>query len=61
MKNNNWLKDNGYSKEEEERIYNYQLQDILNNTRWYLDNIHFLKEYKVSWICYSRTKRNIYK
>ena len=57
LKNNNWLRYNDYSIEEERKIYEYQLKDILENTRWYLDSCDFLCEYRVSWIRYSNKKR----
>jgi len=50
---NNWLKDSNYTLEEEAEIYDYQLDDILENTRWYLDNIDFMKVYRVRWHQYS--------
>ena len=52
-KNNNWLKENGYSKEQEADVYDSQLQDVIDNPRWYLDNLTYLKEYRVSWKNYS--------
>ena len=55
-KNNNWLKDAGYSFKEEQDIYDAQLQDVMDNTRWYLDNEKFLPTYKVSWVGYTKTK-----
>jgi hypothetical protein len=50
--NNNWLCDSGYSREEEQKLYDDQLQDILDNTRWYLDNLETLKTYRVYWKSY---------
>jgi len=51
--NNSWLQEAGYSEEEEAKIYSDNLQDILDNPRWYLDNIGSLREYKVRWNCYT--------
>lgn len=55
-KNNNWLKENGYDLASEEEIYDKQLLDIIANPRWYLDNIEFLIEYRVSWKSYAKNK-----
>lgn len=52
--NNSWLTENGYSKKQQEKIYDKQLQDILENTRDYLDNLQYLREYKVYWGTYSK-------
>lgn len=48
-----WLKGCSYEEEEEAIIYDAQLQDILENTRWYLDNLDYLPEYRVRWNNYS--------
>lgn len=45
-----------YSMEEQGQIYDYQLQDVIENTRWYLDNIEFMREFRVSWVDY-KTQR----
>jgi hypothetical protein len=52
--NNSWLSDNGYTKKEQELIYDRQLKDIIENTREYLDNLKYLREYKVYWGTYSK-------
>lgn len=49
----NRLKDSGYTLEEEEIIYDDNLQDIYNNPRWYLNNLDSLSEYRVRWNDYS--------
>jgi len=49
----NWLCENGYTKKQEQEIYVKQLQDVYDNPRWYLDNLNYLVEYRVSWKCYS--------
>jgi hypothetical protein len=51
---NSWLSDSGYSEEEQIALFNKNIQDILDNTRWYLDNLEHLRDYKVFWQCYSR-------
>lgn len=43
------LKGNDYTPEQEEAIYDDNLQDVLDNTRWYLDNLEMLRSYMVSW------------
>jgi len=48
--------DNGYTFKEETEIYKSQLQDILDNTRWYLDSLDYLNAYRVSWHCYTNSK-----
>ena len=52
-KYNNWLKENGYTIEEEASLYLRQLDDIIRNTRWYLDNYEKLATYRVRWVNYS--------
>ncbi len=46
---NNWLKQNGYTLEEEELIYDLTLEDVFDNPGWYLDHLDFLSEYRVCW------------
>jgi hypothetical protein len=46
----------GYEIEEEAEIYDMQLQDLLENPRWYLDNLDYLREYRVKWHNYSVMK-----
>ena len=55
-KTNNWLKDNGYSQEEECQIFEDQLNDILENVRGYLDSLEYLPTYRVSWQRYTGNK-----
>jgi hypothetical protein len=57
LTSNRWLKDAGYTVEEEAKIYERNLQDIKDNTRWYLDNLDYLVGYKVSWHCYGKNKQ----
>lgn len=49
LKDNNHLKDNGYELEEQWLVYDEQLEELLANPRWYLDNFHDMTEYRVSW------------
>ena len=61
----------GYSRAEEIAIYDKQLQDIIDNPRWYLDNLSFMRGYTVFWKDYSNKvatlpyqyvkKENVYK
>jgi hypothetical protein len=51
-----WLKDAGYTLEEEEKLYDEMLKDVLRNTRWYLDNLDTLHPFRVRWHTYSRVK-----
>lgn len=50
------LDKSGYTLEEQGQIYDYQLQDVIENTRWYLDNIEFMREFRVSWVDYKTQK-----
>lgn len=43
----------GIAIEEQADLYETQLIDLYENPRWYLDNFTFLKQYKVSFKCYS--------
>jgi len=52
MKTNNHLKDNGYSLDEEEEVFNDCLKRVFDNPRFYLDNLLDLREFRVSWIDY---------
>jgi hypothetical protein len=56
-KNNSWLCEAGYEKEEEIKIYDDNLKDVLDNTRWYLDNLDYLVEYRVFWGNYNKFDR----
>ncbi len=55
--NSDWLKDNGYSVEDEEQIYDNQLHDVYLNPRWYLDNLSFMKDYRLSWANYHKRQK----
>lgn len=54
--NSNRLEVIGLDKEQEAHHYNMQLIDVYNRTRWYLDNLEYMTEYRVSWIDYKKTK-----
>ena len=43
------LRDADYSIEEEAEIYDNNIDDLLLNTRWYLDNLDYLSVYQVRW------------
>ena len=49
IKTNNQLKSAGYEKEDEINIYNDVLKDVYANPRWYLNNLHYLAVFRVSW------------
>ena len=55
LPNNGNLQQNGYSLEEQAEVYDYQLEEILLRTRWYLDNLEIMRPYRVQWNDY-RTK-----
>lgn len=52
---NNRLNENGFRVEDEEALYEAQLQDIIDRPRWYLDNLDNMREYRVSWVNYKET------
>lgn len=49
----NKLKSSGYDLAAQAKLYDAQLEDVLANTRWYLDNLDYLPVYTVSWHDYS--------
>ena len=49
LKSNNHLSDNGYKLDEQEEVFEYQLNELLANPRWYLDNLDYMVEYRVCW------------
>jgi hypothetical protein len=53
MRHNNRLEENGLTITEQSLLYDAQLQDVIDNPRWYLDNFHRLREYRVGWWTYS--------
>lgn len=48
----NWLRDAGYSVEDQEKIYDDLLTDVIENPRWYLDQLNYLPEFRVNWVNY---------
>jgi hypothetical protein len=68
------LSASGYSREEQEAIYDKLLEDVIANPRWYLDNLEYMRAYQVFWkrypakdklkcspTCrYKHTKENLY-
>jgi len=54
--NSNHLSNNGLDTEQQAALYLFQLEDIYNRPRWYLDNLEYLSEYRVSWINYKQVK-----
>jgi hypothetical protein len=53
---NNRMNENGYDRSQEAEIYALQLQDVIDKPRWYLDNLHKMQEYRLSWVNYKITK-----
>jgi hypothetical protein len=43
-----------YSREEQEVLYAQCVDMIMNNTRWVLDNLEYLTEFKVNWENYKK-------
>lgn len=60
-KQSSWLSAAGYNREEQMQIYAEQLEDILKNTAWYLDNLQFMVEYRCDFISYSGKNQKLYK
>ena len=54
LKNNNWLIEAGYTEEEEKELYNRQLQEVIDDPGWYLDNLEYMALYRVRWKDYRR-------
>jgi hypothetical protein len=50
-----WLKDKGFSKKEQEEIFEQCLLDVYNNPRWYLDNLEYMREFRVYWVNYKNS------
>lgn len=51
-----WLKDLNYNIQEQAELYEQCLLDVYNNPRYYLDNLKYMQEFKVSWIDYKTQK-----
>ena len=43
--------------EEEAVIYDLLLQDVIDNTRWYLDNLETIPTFRVSWYTYEKMSK----
>lgn len=43
------LRENGYSLEEEDDIYNQLLEEIYMNPRFFLDNLESMTTFRLSW------------
>ena len=52
---NAMLKDANYTIEQEEDIYNKQLQHIIDSPGLYLESLDFLRTYKVRWKDYKHS------
>lgn len=46
------LKANGFTVEEEAQLYDDLLQDVIENPRWYLNQLDYMREFRVSWTDY---------
>lgn len=53
-KKSSWLADAEHSVLEQAKIYDDLLDDVMANPRWYLDQLSYLPEFKVSWINYKK-------
>lgn len=51
-----WLRDAGHTIQEESDIYDKLLEDIYNNPRWYIDNLSYLCEFRLSWANYRENR-----
>jgi len=45
----NYLKSAGYTIIQEGEIFDAVLEDIYLNSRWYLDNLQYIPEFRVRW------------
>ena len=52
---NSWLIDANYTLAQQADIYDKQLQHVYDNPGLYLDNLNYLREYRVSWKDYRST------
>ncbi len=50
---NSHLQENGYTLKEEIETYDDTLIDVVRNTRKYLNDLEFMREYKVRWKNYN--------
>jgi hypothetical protein len=51
-----YLYQNGYSIKEEDILYERLLQDVIENPLWYLDQLDYLREFRVSWVDYKNQR-----
>ena len=49
-----WLSAQGYAIEEQARLYDECLKDVIENTAYYLDQLEYVREFRVSWVDYRR-------
>lgn len=49
-----WLDKEDYTLEQQAELFDQNIEDVLQNTRWYLDNLNLLAEYRVCWGDYRR-------
>ena len=54
----NFLKTAGYTMKQEEGLYDAILEDVYLNARWYIDNLDYISEFRVSWQNY-RCKKTL--
>lgn len=47
------LSESDYSLKDEAEIYDRTLKDVYANPRYYLDNLEFMRSYRVSWDNYA--------
>lgn len=53
-KKSTYLTKHDYTIEDVEDLFEQQLQEIIDETRWYLDNIDYMVEYRVPWGKYTK-------
>jgi len=50
-----WLKESGYTIQQQAQIYDDLLTDIYNNPGWYLEHFRMMREFRVDWVDYKQT------
>jgi len=55
-KNSSWLGDAGYTMGQQQAIYEDLLDDVIANPRWYLDQLEYFAEFRVSWVNYGKQR-----
>jgi hypothetical protein len=53
------LQDAGYSIAEEGELYEQSLHDIIEHTREYLDQLDYMRTFKVRWKDYSNSRPTV--